>query len=108
MFRESFNYYVTEQTAHTLSIGWGLLQFDVLAHFHPFEHQDWIAPRPLLMIAGTEADTRHFSVDAVRLAGPTAELFDIEGASHMDLYGKDEFVAPAVEKLTEFFTANLA
>lgn len=107
MFRESYDYYIAEHTAHPRSIGWGMLQFDVLAHYHPFEHQDWIAPRPLLMIAGTEADTRHFSEEAVKLAGPTAELFDIEGASHMDLYGKDEFVTPAVEKLSEFFTENL-
>lgn len=108
MFRESYDYYVAGSNAHPNSIGWGLLQFDVLAHFHPFERQDWIAPRPLLMIAGTEADTRHFSEDAVTLAGPTAELFDIEGASHMDLYGTDEFVTPAVDKLTDFFTTHLS
>lgn len=107
MFRESYDYYVDRIGKHPNSLGWGLLQFDVLAHFRPFEHQDWIAPRPLLMIAGTEADTRHFSEDAVALAGPTAELFDIEGASHMDLYYKDPFVLQAVAKLTDFYNTNL-
>lgn len=68
---------------------------------------DWIAPRPLLMIVGTEADTRHFSDDAVRTAGSNAELYEIEGASHMDLYYKDNFVAIAVDKLFDFFTKNL-
>lgn len=108
MFRESYDYYVEGPGQHPNSTGWGLLQFDVLAHFRPFEHMSWIAPRPLLMIVGTEADTRHFSDDAVAQVGPSAELFEIEGASHMDLYYKDQFVTPAVEKLAEFFTRNLS
>lgn len=103
MFRESYDYYVDGIGKNERSTGWGLLQYDVLAHFRPFEHMEWIAPRPLLMIAGTEADTRHFSEDAVKQAGPTAELFDIEGASHMDLYYKDQFVTQAADKLTAFF-----
>lgn len=107
MFRECYDYYVEGPGKHPNSTGWGLLQYDVLAHFLPFEHMDWIAPRPLLMIVGTEADTRHFSDNAVRTAGSNAELYEIEGASHMDLYYKDNFVAVAVEKLTDFFTKNL-
>jgi fermentation-respiration switch protein FrsA (DUF1100 family) len=41
-----------------------------------------------------------------RATGPK-ELFWVEGASHVDLYDKDEFVKPAVEKLAEFYDANL-
>ena len=107
MFRECYDYYEDGIGKHIRSTGWGLMQFDMLAHFNPFEHMDWIAPRPVLMIAGTEADTRHFSEDAVKKAGETAELFDIDGASHMDLYYKDEFVVIAVDKLKEFFETNL-
>ena len=107
MFRESYDYYVTGPNAHPLSDGWGYMHFDVLAHFHPFEHMDWIAPRKLLMIAGTDADTRHFSEEAVANAGSTAELYNIEGASHMDLYYKDVYVVQAVEKLTQFYRDNL-
>lgn len=107
MFRECYDYYVEGPGKHANSTGWGILQYDVLAQFRPFEHMEMIAPRPLLMIAGTEADTRHFSEDAVKSAGDNAELFDIEGASHMDLYYKDKFVAPAVEKLSEFFSKHL-
>lgn len=107
MFRECYDYYVDGIGKHSSSTGWGLLQYDVLAHFHPFEHMDWIAPRPLLMIVGTEADTRHFSKEAVKNAGGNAELFDIEGASHMDLYYKDKYVEMAVNKLTYFYEKNL-
>ena len=33
MFRESYDYYVAGVGEHPNSTGWGLLQFDVLAHF---------------------------------------------------------------------------
>ncbi|MBS0480721.1 MAG: alpha/beta hydrolase [Proteobacteria bacterium] len=108
MFRESYDYYVDGVGEHPSSTGWGVLQFDVLAHFRPFEHMDWIAPRPLLMIAGTDADTRHFSETAVAKAGPTAELFDIPGATHMDLYYKDDMVPQVVDKLADFYGTHLA
>lgn len=107
MFRESFDYYVEGSHKHPASTGWGLLRYDELAHFHPFEHMDWIAPRRLLMIVGTDADTKHFSEDAVKQAGETAELYYIEGASHMDLYDTDKYVDRAVEKLTDFYHKTL-
>ncbi|GEO68282.1 alpha/beta hydrolase [Levilactobacillus acidifarinae] len=107
MFRESYDYYVAGPNQHPRAIGWGNLKYDALAHYQPFEHMDWIAPRPLLMIAGTDADTRHFSVDAVKAAGHNAELFDIQGASHMDLYAKEPYVSQAVAKLTTFYQTTL-
>lgn len=107
MFRESYDYYIVGEGKHHLSTGWGLLRFDQLAHYLPFEHMEWIAPRPILMIVGTEADTRHFSDDAVKAAGDNAEVFEIPGASHIGLYYKDQFVFPAVEKLVAFYGKNL-
>ena len=32
----------------------------------------------------------------------------IDGASHSDLYDKEQYVGPAVSKLAGFFTSNLA
>jgi hypothetical protein len=32
----------------------------------------------------------------------------IDGASHSDLYDKEQYVGPAVTKLAGFFTSNLA
>lgn len=107
MFRESYYYYVDGIGKHPNSTGWGVMKYDMLAHFKPFEHMDWISPRPLLMIVGTEADTARWSENAVKSAGKNAELFRIKGASHMDMYYKDNYVAQAVEKLADFFTKNL-
>ncbi|WP_445500311.1 hypothetical protein [Microvirga sp. G4-2] len=58
------------------------------------------------MIAATEADTARFSVDAIEKARKK-ELYWIEGASHVDLYGKDEYVTPAAAKMTGFFREHL-
>ncbi|MGA5200645.1 hypothetical protein [Streptomyces variegatus] len=60
------------------------------------------------MIAGSKAETLPFSQGAVAKAGNSAELFEIEGATHADLYDKDEYVTPAVAKLTEFFGKHLS
>lgn len=66
-----------------------------------------ILPRPLLMIAGTKADTARFSREAVEKAREPKELFWIEGANHVDLYDKEEYVPQAVAKMTEFFREHL-
>lgn len=34
-------------------------------------------------------------------------LYWLQGASHVDLYNKDQYVGPAVAELTEFFTIQL-
>ncbi|MGW2035612.1 alpha/beta hydrolase [Streptomyces sp. NPDC001811] len=67
-----------------------------------------IALRPLLMIVGTEAVTRHMTTEAFDDAQGPKELHWIDGASHVDLYDKPEYVGPAVEKLVGFFGTRLA
>jgi fermentation-respiration switch protein FrsA (DUF1100 family) len=47
-------------------------------------------------------------VQAFQKALGPKELHWIDGAMHNDLYDKEEYVGPAVAKLTEFFTKNLA
>lgn len=64
-------------------------------------------PRPLLIIAGTEADTRTFSENGVAQAGDNAELFDIPGATHFDLYHRDQYVSQVVIKLVDFYETPL-
>jgi fermentation-respiration switch protein FrsA (DUF1100 family) len=77
---------------------------------HPFgavKGIELISPRPLLLIAGSGADTLYMSQDAIGKAKEPKELHIIDGASHIDLYWKPEFVPRVAEKLTEFFTKNL-
>jgi hypothetical protein len=80
---------------------------DIAAQFDAFRNNDWISPRPLLMIVGSDADTRNFSEAAIARAAEPKELFVIQGASHVDLYDRDPHVQTAVDKLTDFFGRNL-
>jgi fermentation-respiration switch protein FrsA (DUF1100 family) len=106
---EFYDYYKTPRAAHERSTGMvPLRSVDKLAQFEPFEHVERIAPRRLLMVSGSEAMTLPISQDAVARAGDNAELFVIDGASHVDLYDKEEAVTPATAKLAEFFKENLA
>jgi len=107
MYLEGTEYYRTPRGQHPRSANWSVVRMDVLAQYDAFAHQDWISPRPLLMIAGTDADTRYFSEEAIAQASEPKELFWIDGASHIDLYDKAEYVTPAVAKLAEFFGKNL-
>ena len=107
--RELVDYYKTPRGQHPRATNkWVARSADLLDQFDPYADVEKISPRPPLMVAGTEAATLHYSEDAVEAAGETAELFTIEGAMHADLYDKNEYVTPAVEKLTEFFDQHLA
>lgn len=54
-----------------------------------------------------KADTKFFSEDAYKRAKDHKELYVVDGATHVDLYDKPEFVVQVVEKLTEFFNKNI-
>ncbi|MDA3644247.1 alpha/beta hydrolase [Saccharopolyspora indica] len=109
LYREAQDYYRTERAKHPRSDNkWRLESVDRIAHFDAFAKVDMISPRPLLMIAGTDADTRYFSEEAIEKAAEPKELFLVDGATHIGLYDLDEHVTPAVAKLGEFFGKHLA
>lgn len=102
--RNAYDYYNTERGRHPNATGNFHFTSNIeLMSFFPFAQIDAISPRPLLLIAGTNAQSRYFSEDAYRLAGQPKELFLVDSATHFDLYDKPEYVDPAVEKLTQFF-----
>jgi uncharacterized protein len=65
--------------------------------------------QPLLMIAGSEADTRYMTEEAIPKATGTddKQLFLIEGARHIETYWVDEYVDAALGQLTEFYARTL-
>ncbi len=64
--------------------------------------------QPFLAIAGTEADTIEYSVDAVeKAAGDNNELYKIQGASHVDLYDIPVYVNQVLPKLESFYKETL-
>jgi uncharacterized protein len=106
--REATDYYRTPRAQHPNSQNWILVRsIDRIAEYSSYDHVDMISPHPLLMIAGTKADTRYFSEMAIEKAKEPKELFLIEGATHISLYDKKDYVDPAVEKLNSFFNQYL-
>ena len=65
--------------------------------------------KPLLMIAGSKADTYYMTDDAFSKAtqAKNKELFLIPGATHIETYWKPEYVSQAVSKLNNFYQINL-
>ena len=61
--------------------------------------------QPLLMIAGSKADTLYMTEEAFKAATGTnqKELFLIDGATHIRTYFVPEYVEQIQSKLNEFF-----
>jgi len=109
LYREGYDYYRTPRARHPNSPNrYVFSSLPQQMAFFPFEQLDTISPRPLLVIAGSKADTLFWSQEVLEKAKEPKELHVIEGATHIDLYDRPPFVTPAVAKLTEFFGRHLA
>ena len=65
--------------------------------------------QPLLMIAGSKADSLYMTEDAFTKAtgAKDKELFKIEGATHIETYWVDKYVDATIGKLTSFYAKTL-
>lgn len=104
LYREG-HYYYNRTHAHpnstfryTMSSLIDLMAFDASANME-------LINQPLLMMAGSKADTFYMTESAFNLATGTKdkELFLIPGATHIQTYYVPEYVQQAVTKLNEFF-----
>lgn len=104
--REFGEFYSTPRGYHHNALS----QFTVTStpsfvNFPLLEHLEWISPRPILFIAGTEAHSLYFSEDAHKAAAEPKELMTVPGANHVDLYDKTDLIP--FDKLETFFSENL-
>ena len=106
---EAHEYYRTARGQHPRSTNQvSMMSIDKMTDFSTFLFADRYLTQPILMIAGTNADTLRFSEDLLKkAASKNKELFTIEGATHVDLYDKPEYVDQAVAKAAAFFKENL-
>ena len=105
---EGFDYYCTPRGHHDRSAkSFDWRSVDKMAAFDAFVQVPLIGPRPLLMIVGSEAVTSWMSIDAFQRAVGPKEMFWVEGATHVDLYDKELYVGPALDRLSAFFDSNL-
>lgn len=104
LYREGYDYYRTPRGQHPNSPNkYVFSSLPLQMAFFPFDQLDTISPRPLLVIAGSKADTLFWSQEAYKKAKEPKELHIVEGATHIDMYDRPQFMTPAVAKLTAFF-----
>lgn len=104
-FKDAAAYYGTKRGLHPRSDHKvPPSSYDLMVSYDSFAFQHLIGPRALLMIAGTDAQTLHYSRTAVEGAKEPKELFEISGRNHFDLYDDLEKSGP---KLVEFFAKYL-
>ena len=108
LYREGYEYYGKTHAhpnstfRYTMSSLLDLMEFDAATNMD-------LINQPLLMMAGSKADTYYMTDSAFNLATGTKEkeLFLIPGATHIQTYYVPEFVAQAMNKLNEFFSKYL-
>lgn len=107
IFREFHDYYHTPRGQHRRTpTSFSMTSNAIMSSARPFDNLDLIAPRPLLFVAGSEAESRYFSEDAYEMASEPKELHIVPSATHVDLYDKTDLIP--WDKLTSFFDKHLA
>lgn len=108
MLREGYDYYRTPRGQHPNAKGRFLLtSLDKMLAFSCFSLIPNLLKQPMLLVVGSKADTKVYSEQAYGLSKGPKELFEIEGATHIALYDKYEYVDQVVTKLESFFGSHL-
>lgn len=108
LYRQGYEYYWKTHAhpnstfKYTTSSLLDLMRFDAT-------NQIGLINQPLLMIAGSKADSLYMTEDAYAKATGTKdkELFLLHGATHIETYWKQPHVNQAVEKLARFYGKSL-
>jgi len=108
LYREGYVYYYRTHAhpnstfLYTMSSLLDLMTWDAAANMD-------LINQPLLMMAGSKADTKYMTDEAFPKAtnAKSKEFFLIDGATHIQTYWKPEYVSKAVAKLVGFFGENI-
>lgn len=109
LYREGYYYYGKDYHHPYCTFSYTTESLMDLAAFDAAQNMDLIT-QPLLMIAGSRADSLYMTEDAFAKATGTQEkeLFLVPGATHIQTYWVKDYVDAIADKLTTFFTAKLA
>jgi fermentation-respiration switch protein FrsA (DUF1100 family) len=109
MLREGYDYYRTPRGQHPNSKGRFLLtSLDKMLAFSTFNLIPNLLTQPMLLIAGSNADTKTYSEQAYELSNGPKEFFVVEGATHIAMYDEPAYVDQAISRLVSFFGTQLA
>ncbi|EJN17709.1 MULTISPECIES: alpha/beta hydrolase [Pseudomonas] len=108
LYRQGYEYYWKTHAhpnstfKYTMSSLLDLMRFDATDQIE-------LIGQPLLMIAGSKADSLYMTEDAFAKATGTKDkqLFKIDGATHIETYWVPEYVDAAIAQLTAFYARTL-
>ncbi|HDL7144793.1 TPA: alpha/beta hydrolase [Yersinia enterocolitica] len=108
LYRQGFEYYGKTHAHPNSTFRYTLSSLLDLMSFDAQSNMDLIN-QPLLMIAGTKADSRYMTESAFKKATGTQnkELFLIDGATHIETYWVPRYVDQAMSKIDNFFDKNI-
>lgn len=108
LYREGFLYYGNTHRHPNSTFQYTLRSNLDLFTFDARENMELI-DQPLLMMAGSNADTLYMTEECYELATGTEhkELFKVEGATHIQTYFVPEYVETFVSKLESFYKQYL-
>lgn len=104
LYREGYEYYWKTHAHPNSTFKYTMSSLLSLMHFDAATNMDLIE-QPLLMIAGSKADTLYMTEEAFKKAtnAEDKELYLLEGATHIETYWKPQYVNQAIEKLSQFY-----
>ena len=108
LYREGHYYYNRTHAHPNSKFRYTMSSLMELMTFDASTNMDLIV-QPLLMIAGSKADSFYMTEEAFNKAinAKNKELFLINGATHIETYWKSEYVQQAISKLVVIYENNL-
>jgi len=108
LYREGFEYYYKTHAHPNSTFKYTMSSLLELMNFDATSNIDLIN-QPLLMIAGSKADSLYMTQSAFKDAinAKDKELFLIDGATHIQTYWNPDYVNQAIDKLTVFYKKEL-
>ena len=108
LYRQGYEYYWRTHAHPRSTFKYTMSSLLDLMRFDATDQIDLIT-QPLLMMAGTKADSLYMTEEAFPSATGTAdkELFKIEGATHIETYWVPEYVDAAMSRLVPFFRRTI-
>lgn len=106
---EAWEYYHTPRAEHPNAPGFATARsLTQIITYDAYNKAEAFFTQPLLAVAGSNAGSKWMSEDLINRAASTDKtLYVVEGANHMSLYDKLNFVDEAVGQLAPFFTTKL-
>lgn len=108
LYREGYDYYIVNYAHPNSTFRYTKSSLIDLMDWDASEGM-FLIDKPLLMIAGSNADTLYMTEQCFSKASGTnnKEMFLVPGATHIQTYYVPEYVTMISDKLTEFFSKNL-